>query len=186
VFLAGGRVSLRPIEEADLDFLHKHINDARVWRSLAESLPRNRDQEREWFEAVVCDDESVHLLVTPDSTPVGTVGLDPVDWADGSVELGYWVAPDYQGQGYGTEAVELVVGYAFDQLGLRRLSARVIAFNEPSVRLLERVGFVREGTRRETAFVDGEYHDTHWYGLLEAEWRERSSGGGDAGEGETA
>lgn len=180
VFIEGEDVSLRTIEEEDVDFLHEQVNDARIWRPIDRSTPLNRVQERGFFDDVICDDGTVHLLIVADGSPVGTLGFAPLDRETGTAELGYWVTPAHQRQGYGTEAVELFVAYGFDQLGLHRISARVMAFNEPSVRLLERVGFVREGTSREAVFVDGERHDAHWYGLLATEWRrenERSSVG---------
>ncbi|WP_455449831.1 GNAT family N-acetyltransferase [Natrinema thermotolerans] len=174
-FLPGDRVDLRPIEEDDLEYLRDAINDPAIWRPIGGSRPINRTQEQEFFENVVCADDGVHLLITADGEPVGTIGLREIDWEAGRGEIGYWIDPDEHGQGYGTEATELMVAYAFDQLGLHRIEAHVFAFNEASQRLLESVGFAREGTSRESQFVDGEYHDTHWYGLLEDEWRDRQS-----------
>jgi RimJ/RimL family protein N-acetyltransferase len=119
----------------------------------------------------ISKDARVHLLAaTGDSTAVGTVGFTRVNLERQKAEVGYWIAPDHQGQGYGTEAVELLVGYGFEQRGFHRLEARVTDFNEPSWRLLESLGFTREGTLREHDFVDGQFRDTHWYGLLAQEW----------------
>ena len=173
VFIDGEHVSLRTVEEEDIDFLQAQVNDPRIRRPIGRSRPLNRPQEQEFFENVVCDDETVHLLVAVESSPepVGMVGLDPIHLESRRAEIGYWVAPDAQAQGYGTEAVRLLVDYGFGQLGLHRVGARVFDFNEPSARLLERVGFSHEGTVRDEVFVDGTYHDTHWYGLLEGEWR---------------
>ncbi|SDR26052.1 GNAT family N-acetyltransferase [Natronobacterium texcoconense] len=170
-FLPGDRVDLRPIEEDDLEFLRDAINDPQVWRPIGGSHPLNLEQEREFFENVVCGDDGVHLLITADDSPVGTIGLREIDWESGTAEVGYWIEPDEHGQGYGSEAAELVVGYAFDQLGLHRIRAHVFEFNDASQRLLESIGFTREGTERESQFIDGEYWDTYWYGLLEDEWR---------------
>lgn len=133
-------------------------------------MPLNADQEREFYENVVCSDDAIHLLVV-DATPVGTVALESIDWQSVGAELGYWIASAHQRRGYGTEAVELVVGHGFDQLGLHRLAARVYGCNDGSKRFLESVGFSEEGVHRDAAFVDGEYRDTHWYGLFEEEWR---------------
>lgn len=175
VFIAGDRIALRPIEAEDIDVLHEHINDPRVWRSLGRSRPFTRTQDRDFFEAEVSDDDAVHLVVADGSTPLGLVSLVDIEGESGTAELGYWLGPEHHGQGYGTEAAALLVSHAFDRLRLHRLSATVFAFNEPSVRLLERLGFVREGVQRESVFVDGEHHDTYWYGLLESEWRERAA-----------
>jgi RimJ/RimL family protein N-acetyltransferase len=180
VFLDGERVSLRTIEEEDLATLQEVVNDRRIRRPIGRSRPLNRVQEREWFEDAVCDDDTVHLLIAVESdsgpSAVGVVGLDPIDREAGTAELGYWVAPDHQQQGYGSEAVELAIGYGFDRLRLHRIAARVFAFNEPSSKLLERAGFTREGVHRDAVFVDGEYCDTHWYGLLDEEWRAADDG----------
>ncbi|SEH17171.1 Protein N-acetyltransferase, RimJ/RimL family [Natronorubrum sediminis] len=171
-FLPGDRVDLRPIEEDDLEFLHQ-INDPRIWRAIGASRPVNRTQEQDFFENVVCGDDTVNLLVVAESTPVGTISFNSIEWEAQRAEIGYWIAPDHHEQGYGSAATERLVAYGFDQLGLHKVDARVFAFNEASKRLLESVGFTKEGVHRDEVFVDGEYHDTYWYGLLEDEWRSR-------------
>ena len=173
-FLPGDRVDLRPIEEDDLEFLQREINDPRVWRAIGRSRPINRAQEQEFFEDVVCSDESVNLMIVADATPVGTIGFNSLEWEARRAEIGYWVAPDHHGNGYGSAAAERLVTYGFDQLGLHRIEARVFEFNEASQRLLESVGFTREGVHRDGEFIDGEFQDVYWYGLLADEWRSRA------------
>jgi [ribosomal protein S5]-alanine N-acetyltransferase len=172
VFLDGDRIALRTIEESDLEFLQSAVVDPRVRRPIGTAIPLNADQERAFFETVVSDEETVQLLVTraEDGTPVGTVGLDPIDERAGVAEVGYWIAPEHWEKGYGSEATALIVRYAFDQLRLHKVTARVFEFNEGSKRLLKSVGFTAEGIQREQAFIDGEYQDCHWYGLLAPEW----------------
>ncbi|WP_408959665.1 GNAT family N-acetyltransferase [Natrinema sp. 74] len=179
VFLEADRVTLRPIEEADLEFLQAQINDPRIWRLIGRSRPMNREQEREFFDDVVCGDENVSLLIVDESTAIGTIALNRIDLEAQKAELGYWVATDHHERGYGSEAAERVVRYAFDQLGLHRIEARVFELNEPSRRLLESVGFTQEGVHRDVAFIDGAYQDAYWYGLLEDEWRSERREGGD-------
>lgn len=170
-FLPGDDVTLRTIEEEDLEFLHTQINDPAIWRPIGRSKPLNAEQEREFFENVVCNDDEIHLLIAVDSTPIGTIGLHSIDREARKAEIGYWIAPEHHERGYGTEATELLVGYGFDQFGLHRIAARVFEFNDASRRLLESVGFTEEGVHRDTEFIDGQYQDTYWYGLLEDEWR---------------
>ncbi|WP_049922576.1 GNAT family N-acetyltransferase [Halopiger djelfimassiliensis] len=171
VFLSGDRVDLRPIEEDDLEFLRNRINDPRIWRAIGRSRPVNREQEQDFFENVVCDDDTVNLLIVADSTPVGTIGFNSIDWEARRAEIGYWVAPDHHKQGYGSDAAERIVAYGFDQLGLHKIAARVFEFNDASRRLLESIGFTQEGVHRDGEFIDGEFQDVYWYGLLESEWR---------------
>jgi len=170
VFLEGEAVSLRTIEEEDLDFLQEGVNDPTVWRRIGRVDPVNEQQEREFFEEVVCGDGSINLLVTADpGTPVGTVGLR-IERETDRAELGYWIAPEHHNQGFGTEAAGRVVDYGFRDRGLHRIEARVFEFNEPSQRLLESLGFTHEGTQREYQFINGEYQDMRLYSVLANEW----------------
>jgi [ribosomal protein S5]-alanine N-acetyltransferase len=88
-------------------------------------------------------------------------------------EIGYGIARAAWGQGIGVEAVRAVVGYGFGQLRLNRIYAATIVDNHASVRLLETLGFVREGTqRRHSLEDDGQFHDSAIYGILHDEWDE--------------
>ncbi|MFB6193774.1 MAG: GNAT family N-acetyltransferase, partial [Halobaculum sp.] len=163
---------LHTVEEEDLDFLQRGVNDRRVWRPIGRPRPVTGPEEREFFEEVIVGGDGVHLLVCVEGERVGIVSLtDP----DRSAEVGYWIAPESHEQGYGSAAVGRLVEYGFDQLGLHRVEARVFDFNEASQALLRSLGFTHEGTFRETGIVDGDYRDTLWFGLLEDEWRSGES-----------
>jgi RimJ/RimL family protein N-acetyltransferase len=109
----------------------------------------------------------VQLLISNEETPIGMIGLEPISQEAGVTEVGYWIVPECWGEGFGTEATELIVEYAFDRLRLHKVTARAFGFNDASQRLLEKVGFTEEGVQREQIFIDGEYQDTHWYGLID-------------------
>lgn len=173
VFLRGETVELRTIEQTDLEFLQKRINDPRVWRGLGMNTPINAKQEEDYFEDVVCGDDGVNLLITASGDTVGSIGLTGVTDGSDRAEVGYWVAPDHHRMGYGSDATARLVEYGFQQLGLHRIEARAFEFNDASKGLLESVGFREEGVHRDAEFVDGGYQDVHWYGLLEDEWRNR-------------
>ena len=86
-------------------------------------------------------------------------------------EIGYDLARAYWGQGIGSEAVRAVVRFGFDRMNLNRIYAGTIADNHESVRLLEKVGFQCEGTRRKHSWEeDGTFHDSAMYGLLRQEY----------------
>ena len=171
VFLDGERVALRTVEEEDLDFLQRNVNDPDVWRSIGTVSPVNAEQEREWFEGI--GDDGVSLLICAEGEPVGMAGLSDVLETWGRAEVGYWVTPEARSEGYATEATDLLVGYAFDQRRLNKVIANAFDFNAGSRRVLEKVGFTEEGLHREEAFVDGAFVDIHRYGLLAREWRDR-------------
>lgn len=165
-YLRGDRVDLHVIGEADLEFLNDVVNDPRVWQTLQLAEPKTMADEREFYEQVVNADDEMHLLICQDGAPVGIAGLNGIDPTWGIAELGYYVDPESHGNGYATEAVELVVDYAFDQRRLDKLTADALATNEGSRRVLEKNDFVEEGRFREYAFVGGERVDVVRYGLL--------------------
>jgi len=170
LFLEGDIVTLHPVEQADLEFLGTCVNHPSVREFVAAHRPKTSKDERQWLETVAESDDEV-LLVCADGDPVGNVGLHDVDTAFGTAELGYYVHPDAWSNGYATDAVGQVVGYAFAELRLHKVSARCFEHNDGSRRVLEKNGFQREGVLREEAFVDDEHVDMYRYGLLAEEWR---------------
>lgn len=86
-------------------------------------------------------------------------------------EAGYDMARAYWGRGIATEALHAILHFGFTQMNLHRIYAGTVADNQESVRLLERLGFTREGTRRENSWEeDGRFHDSAIYGLLRREF----------------
>ncbi|WP_415379544.1 GNAT family N-acetyltransferase [Halosimplex sp. TS25] len=182
-FLRGERVTLRPPEDEDLDFLQRTHNDPDVRRSMPRVHPQNREATRE--EYVEGFDESVGLLIcdgadddgergegeaAADPERLGFCALFRMDADSGRAEVGAWLAPDAEGQGYATEALSLLIDYAFAERRLHRLNAGRLATNDRSAALLERLRFVEEGRREDFYFVGGEYVDRVEYGLLASDW----------------
>lgn len=166
VFARGDRLELRTVEPADHEFLREHCNDPELRRWFGTHSPLHADDVEEWLD----DEESVHFLPCTDGAPVGHAWLFRIRDVSDRAELGYWIAPEHQRNGYGTAAAELVVEYAFAERGCNRVLARVYEGNEGSRRVLETLGFEREGTLREHVFVGGEHRDVELYGLLAREW----------------
>lgn len=112
----------------------------------------------------------------PTTTPIGTISLVAIE-ANMShhrnTMLGITLAPDYQGQGYGSEAILWALGWAFRHANMHRVEIGAFAYNEGAWKLYERLGFVHEGRKREALWYDGEYHDLVCLGMLKKEWQER-------------
>lgn len=102
---------------------------------------------------------------------IGSCLLFRHEEASGRAELGYVLGRSHWGRGLMFEALSGLVGHAFGTLGLRRLEADVNPLNSASVRLLERLGFVREGLLRQRWVTKGEVCDSLLYGLLSEEAR---------------
>jgi RimJ/RimL family protein N-acetyltransferase len=176
VFLNDGCVELRSLEEDDLDLLHRMVNNPDIRRMISVNLPTTRQQQRDWYENHVADEDGgVHFIIAHEGEAVGTVWLHHKSLHHPETNVIVFVAEKHWGNRYGTNAVRLVINYAFDELRKHRVETSVYGINERSKRICERLGLVKEAVHRECAFIDGEYVDVHVYRVLEDEWAERSS-----------
>lgn len=115
-------------------------------------------------------------LVEEGGTPVGTVAATNVSWGMGYAEISYMLDEARHGRGLGTRAVRLLVAKLFRETDLHRLYALISPENTPSVRIVERLGFTREGLMREHYFIQGRRVDELVYGLLRREWEKNGEG----------
>ncbi|WP_447911806.1 GNAT family N-acetyltransferase [Microbacterium phyllosphaerae] len=177
------RLQIRPMTAPDIDAMWawRQLPDVNRWLGLA---PDTIEAFRERY----LDPErlaSMYIveLVSEngEATPIGDImirigdgwgQLEVADQAKGvEAELGWVLDPDHTGRGYATEAIRAVIGVCFGPLGLRRVHAGCFADNEPSWRLMERLGMRREEFSRKTALHrSGEWLDGMNYGILAEEW----------------
>lgn len=110
-------------------------------------------------------------MITVSGHLIGTVRLHSPTVSDRRAQIAIGLLDsDRLGQGFGTEALRLVIDHAFDGLGLHRLSLRVLADNDRAIRCYSRLGFVEEGRERESARVPGGWQDDLIMGLLADDW----------------
>lgn len=100
----------------------------------------------------------------------GSIAYHPFDWANRKVEIGYWLAEQFQGYGLMTKACRALIGYAFNELQLEKVEIRCATGNTRSCSIPQRLGFVHEGTIRQAEWLYDHYVDLHLYGLLVGEW----------------
>lgn len=171
VFRTGDNVELRTIEEEDVEFLQEHVNDPRVRHSIGATEPISRAGEEEWIDSLY-DGGHVQFLVCIDGDSVGTIGMEEPNDAWGTTEVGYMIRPEHWGNGYATDALRSLCGYAFEERRLAKVVGQAYATNPASSRVMEKVGFTKEGVLRAEAYVEGERVDVNRYGLLAEEWFE--------------
>ena len=103
---------------------------------------------------------------------IGMAGVGMVDWSNRTAMLGIVIGdPEYRGRGYGSDAIRLILNYAFNELNLLRVYTHTIAYNQPALRAYERAGFQREGAWRSAIEREGKRHDVIHFGLLRDEWQ---------------
>lgn len=170
VFLQGDKINLRTIEEEDIEFLRDNINEAEIRKNIGSRMPKNIEQERDFFEEVISSDEDVHLAISREEDIIGIVSLEEHDKDLQVSEIGIWIEPEHHGNGYGTEAARLITDYGFNELNLHKIMARVYRENTGSQRIWEKLDFTKEGELREQAYIEGEFRNVYLYGILKTEW----------------
>lgn len=171
LFLEGDTVELRTIEKEDAEFFQRLVTIPRVRTSIGSVDPVNRSQEQEWIESLG-ERDGITLLVCVGGEPIGNITLKSPNEVDGVAEIGYMIAPEQWGEGYATDALTAICGYAFDERRLHKVYANCYATNPGSRRVLEKAAFTEEGRFRQQGFVDGEHVDVLRYGLLATEYQE--------------
>lgn len=178
--LTGEIVRLRVIENEDIPLMKKWFNDPEVTRYLSFYLPVNQIMEEEWVRRVNSRQGGVASQVVfaieaidtkGNWKPIGTCGLHEINWKDRLAVIGIAIGEkSYQNNGRGTEALRLIVTYAFQELNLHKLETSVYEGNERSLAIQRKIGFKKEGTRRKAIWKRGEYSDIIILGLLREEW----------------
>ena len=129
-----------------------------------------RRRLRRNLQEITNDEAYPFLIFRDDDTLVGGLTLGQVKRGVAqSATLGYWMGVPYAGKGFMSRAVRAMTGYAFTSLHLHRIEAACLPHNEASIRLLERVGFKREGFARAYLRINGLWQDHLLYALLETD-----------------
>ena len=137
------------------------------------------DKNKEWFEKNLVEeqkDDELFLLIRTleDDRTIGLIGLDGIRWTHGDAWVGIGLGErEYWGKGYGTDAMRILLRYAFEELNLHRLSLSVFEYNPRAIRSYEKVGFIVEGSARQFLNRDGQRYDMIFMGILREEWERR-------------
>lgn len=169
------RLLLRPLAEGDAEALFAMYGDPVAMRYWATPPWTDLDKAHAMIARDLQLADRSHLrlaLVLPaPSQLIGTCTLFGIDTGNRRAEIGYMLRTDAWGQGYMREALTALLDYGFERLALNRVEADIDPRNDASARILERLGFVKEGHLRERWVVAGEVSDTGLYGLLRRDWR---------------
>ena len=118
-----------------------------------------------------------HLRTLADDRLIGFVALHSIEWNNGAGLLAVGIGePEYRGKGYGTDAIRLLLRFAFHELNLYRIGLDVIATNTQAIHVYERLGFQHEGRMRGAVLRDGRRTDRIFMGILRDEWLELQQG----------
>ena len=176
--LYGKCVRLRAIEKEDLPHFVAWLNDPEVRQHLQMYQPLSMAQEEEWFKGILqrsLDEQPLVIEVKIDDgwQPVGNVGLFGINHSDHSAEIGIFIGEKtFWSQGYGTEAMRLMLKHGFEDINLNRIFLQVYETNPRGQRAYEKVGFVLEGRMRQARYLQGRYIDVLLMSVLRSEWKD--------------
>jgi RimJ/RimL family protein N-acetyltransferase len=163
------------MERDDVDFLVESINDIDLDTAFLPVSQASRDEALRKFEnpsqIVTACERQRFVIEKKDGTRIGTIAHWIVQ-PERFLTIGYDVARPQRGKGYGAEAVQLMVDYLFLSKDVMRVQAFTDVRNRASQRVLEKAGFVKEGTLRKAGFVRGLWTDAYVYGIIREDWKE--------------
>lgn len=176
----GPRVRLTAARAGDAAIVARWHEDAWFLRLMdaRTARPQSEQQIQAWIDETEKSNHDFLLAVRLVETDelIGWIELNGILWNNGTTMLGIAVGdPARWDQGYGREAMELTLRYAFDELNLHRVGLTVFSYNLRAIALYEKLGFTYEGAQREFLHRGGQRHDMLTYGLLRREWEARAT-----------
>lgn len=173
--LRGEHVRLDVVRRDDLPAIAAWWSDGEAQRRFdaVPATPRRVEQLESWLETPKESNTDYRFVIrtVPADELIGTVAIEDILW---NQRVG-WVSlligeARMRGKGFGSEAMELALRFAFHELNMHRIQLTVFEYNTPAISLYERLGFAREGSFREFLERDGTRYDMLLYGLLRPEW----------------
>ncbi|MBU8934147.1 MAG: GNAT family N-acetyltransferase [candidate division Zixibacteria bacterium] len=173
--LKGNTIHMRPLKRTDIPAIARGAHNKTISKFIPPiPYPYTVVEARKWVNCVhrsARADIAYQFGIERISKEgiVGMMGLNNLNWSDKNAEIECWLARPYWGKGFASEALKLLLRFAFGELKLHRVYAMMVSINEPSVRLLERHDFTREANWRKACRMNGGWHDVYAYGMLEEE-----------------
>ena len=177
--LEGERIKLGPIKREYIEHYLKWFNNPEITQYLLMYLPMTRVMEEEWLENLKDQNNDVYfaILISKDidtEKHIGNCGIHRIDWKNRVGCAGIVIGEkEYQGKGFGIEAMELLLRYGFNTLNLNRIELEVYDFNIRAIKSYEKLDFIEEGRKRQAVWINGRYHDQIIMAILKEEWKDR-------------
>ncbi len=172
------RVRLRPQLETDADAFFPFVSDPELARYVSWSAHTKIEETREWLRdgaETFANGTEMRWTIEHEGAPVGCISLLGIRWSLRAVrydkaELGYWIARPHWGKGLMTEAATGATRWAFETLGLHKVTVGCFEENIASKRVIERVGFRYVGRYEDDVWRDGRWHHHLRFELMASEW----------------
>ncbi|HYF82020.1 MAG TPA: GNAT family protein [Clostridia bacterium] len=173
--LDGKLVRLREYRKEDISLKLSYGNDPEVLRYMESGIPypTTLNEELRWFDSISAFKDSYRFAIETieGSHYIGDCGFNSIDWKNSVANVVILIGnKEYWGRGYGTEAMQILLFFAFNQINVNKVRLNVYSFNERAIKSYEKCGFKREGVLRNEIFRDGKYYDTIALGIMRDEY----------------
>ena len=171
--LMGNRLYLSPLCTDDASIFVKWLNDKTVSENIGlDTKVMTVEREKEWLSANQ-NDYNFGIVLKEGDELIGFCGLSYVDLIHRNAELKIFIGDDKnRSQGYGKEAIKLLLDYSFNNLNLNNIILKVYSFNKKAIKLYESLGFKKFGVRHKTYYFKGEFYDEIYLEVLKDEYNE--------------
>ena len=164
------RLLLRNFKADDASAIQELAGDVEIARNTFVPHPYEAGMAKQFIEQSRVKTESGEwanfaIVLKDKDILIGSIGYKDIDNKHSRAEFGYWIGKPYRGRGYATEAVEQLIHFGFNNIGLHRVYATPFGSNIASRRVLEKAGMKREGTLKDHIYHFEEFHDLVFYGL---------------------
>ena len=172
----GEKVRLREYRKEDVPQALAYVNDPEVKRLLNPGIPSplTLSDEEKWVAEQSASSQTYSFAIETlaDGKYIGGCGVNSIDWKNSAVEVGIFIGDkSFWNQGYGTDAMRVLLRFIFEQMNINKVKLNVFSFNQRALRMYQKCGFKEEGRLRQELFRDGEYHDIILMGLLREEYQ---------------
>jgi RimJ/RimL family protein N-acetyltransferase len=171
--LEGSKIDLKVLEKEEIPQFLELANRPEFWGLYESPFQRSKAETEKGFDE--WRGAKRFFIQKKDGIRIGIITqfeVVPGMASQFGLEIGYAISPEERGKGYTTEAVCLLLDYAFLTTQVVRIQAHTDVRNVASQRILEKVGFTKEGTNRQSYFANGELHDMFVFSILRKEWKE--------------
>lgn len=177
--LRGEKVVLRTLEREDLKRIHElgqNVELEMLGGGAWEPYPLAAYEKK--FDQHVEESDKAEFVIEVDGTVIGLIELHrEKNRRAGTAELGIFIGdPEYIGKGYGRDAINVLLDWAFRIQNFRRIALDTLAVNERAIRAYRACGFVEEGCLRQHEYYNGAYADVVLMGILRTEWETQQAG----------
>ena len=169
------KINLLPIDNVDIDLLQKWQNDINIkYPLMGFRFPIQKQSIKSWLEEIRIDNGKTKVVygIFDDKNPLGMIALQNIDYINSNANYGIYLGNKTSfNKGIGFEATMILLDFAFNGMGLHRIGLEVLSSNKNAINLYKKIGFILEGTKKESYFLNGKFIDIEMMSILKTQIR---------------